>query len=533
MKRQKYSSKSIPKTRITRDVNRPTERTIIIPKNISLSKIKSEVKAYRSGISNLFTDSDVTLTERGYLRFFIDQGYSGDVQKSLTMYEQDDLINGLITSVVNLANTKMNFNLPKNNKKESKVWDTWAKRVNVNVKNTLPGIEMLNSGQILSLLQTGMATMDFKWGKLQVGRIEYDMPMQITIIPTLGTRLALNDDIFGDELIYVSINETFYKSKVQDATGDQEYTNLFMDFGEKRYGMLRKNAFAIKYRYTPNNTTLYPIPFLKPSFESIALRHKLLDADLSLLELVINKIIQIKVGDEKNQPIPATYDDAGNIITDGDIELAKELFEGMSEEVEVVATPYYYEIKIVIPDTTFLLDQKKYIQSSFNILSNFGIIIDPSSSSNSTKFDKMNFKNYEGNAVALQKHVAGWYTWLAMQIVAKNPDKLKTVPDISFNKPEIDGMEKLKFMKELFDSGVVDIYTLLDGSDISKDTVKERLLMQFEEELEHEKLYQPRATFKQEIVDKNGDKKTTSVSDDKLAKSKGGKQEMDDDNDED
>jgi len=520
--RKQQSKKFKPRTRIIRDKNNPNKRSIILPKNIKLSRIQSDISAYRSNISNLFTETDVTLTDKGYLKIFTDNGYSGDVQKALTMYEQDDLINGLMNAFTNLANTRLNFNLPNNNKKERIIWETWAKRVNITIKNVLPGVDMLNGQIILTLLQTGMAVIDYKWGTLQIGRKEYEMPMTITIIPTLGTRLAMDGLFSGNEKIYASVHESYYKNKVESATTDQDYTNLFMDYGDNKYGMLRKNAYAIKYRYTPNNSTLYPLPFLKPSFESIALRHKLLDADISLLELIINKIIQIKVGDEKNPPKPTKYDDDGSLLVEGDLDAAQELFENMSEEVEVIATPYYYKIDIIMPDTTVLLDQKKYIQSTYNIMSNFGIMLDPSSSSNSTDFDKLNLVNYKNGAISLQKHVAGWYTWLATQIVAKNGNKIKATPTITFDTPQLDA-ENSAMLKSFVDSGYLDIYTLLEKNGLESDTIVERLKMQYEAENQDEKLFKPRATFKQEVINPNGESKETANVDDKIAKSKGGK----------
>ena len=526
----------LPRVTVNRNINNLQERSVIIPRNITVSKMKSQIDAYRSSISNLFTDTDITLSSRGYLRLFTDQGYYGDIQKSLTMIEQDDLVNGLSHNLINLANSRMNFNLPSSNRNEIKVWETWARNINISVKNVLPGVDMLNYQHFFSMIATGMSVPDFKWGKMSVGRREYEMPMEITLIPSLGTNLSLTDDMYSEE-VYAGVSQNYYNEFIrrmkENATTDQEYRNLFLDvtFDKKnKKAMLRKNAYAIKFRYTPNNKTLYPTPFLKPSFESIALRHKLLDADISLLEMIINKIVQIKVGDKDNRPLPDEYGDGDAIIRKGDLRLASELFENMTDEVEVIATPYYYEIKIVMPDTTVLLDQKKYVQSTYNILSNFGILLDPSSTSNTTNFDFLNIKNYEKNAISLQKHVAGWYTWLATQIIARNGDKLKQLPNITFDEPEIQSNNTLNFFKQLFDSGALDIYTLLDKAGVDKDTVRERLLIQKKEEKENPGLYEPRATFRQEVVNSNGRKtnekeelkKVVSVSEDTNAKIDGG-----------
>ena len=67
-----------------------------------------------------------------------------------------------------------------------------------------------------------------------------------------------------------------------------------------------------------------------------------------------------------------------------------------------------------------LLNQGKYVQSTYNIISNFGIILDPNAGANTAQFEQINLKNYENSAIAYQKYLTGWYTWLSAQIIKKN-----------------------------------------------------------------------------------------------------------------
>jgi len=483
--------------------------TRLIPRKVALKRVEDKMEAYRSNLGNLFTPDDPTLTDEGWVRLFTDTGYYGDVQKALTIYQQDDLIGGLIDALVNVSNTEVNFDLPSNNQKEAEPWKQWARMVNSDTRNVLPGLKNLNSQIMRSMALTGMAVPDFEWGTITVGRKTYEFPMKISLYPVLGVKLEASTSEFGDEGVLLGVSDTFYKSTLEDATDDLAVRTLFTEWDDKgKKAMRRKNAYAIKFRYTPNNQTLYPPPMLRRSFESIALRHKLIDADISTLELIINKIIQIKVGDKDNPPRPTQYDEDGAVIKNGDIDEAQDLFEDMRDVFEVIATPYFYNISMVMPETDVLLDQAKYVQSTFNIYSNFGILLDPSSSANSTSFEKMNLKNYELNAIDLQQHASGWYMWLAMQIIKRNKGKLKALPNVNFDKPDVYDDSYLERLTELYTYGGPDIYTVLEKYGLDPDKIAERKTIQAKEE----EKWEARATFKQEVVE-GGSTKAVATSD--------------------
>ena len=510
MAKRKYTRKNIIPIETTKKSGK-TIKTIVIPKNVAFNKVKKSIEAYKSGLSNLFSSNDPTLSTEGFVRLFTDTGYYGDVQKSLSIYQQDDMVGGLIDSFVNVSNSRINFDLPSNNESEAEVWDTWARLVNIDTKG-LPGLTILNEQIMKSMILTGMAIPDFEWGEVKIGKRIYILPVKINIYPSLGVKLRASTTTFGEEDVLLGVSKEFYNSTLENAINDIAIRTLFSSFPDGKQAMIRNNAFPIKFKYTPNNQTLYPTPMLRRSFESIALRHRLLDSDLSTLEMIINKIIQIKVGDKDNPPMATQRDEDGNIITKGDIETAQEMFELLDAEVEVLATPYYYEIAVVMPDTNVLLNQEKYIQSSINILSNFGIIMDPNSRSSSNQFEKINLKSYEKNAENIQDYVSGWYNWLANKIVAMNQGKLKAIPSVSFDKPDIYTDNFLSQLSQLYTLGAADVYTLLEKFGLDPKKIKERKKMQEKED--KEKIWEPRASFKQEVAkgDSGSVTKTTSTS---------------------
>jgi hypothetical protein len=497
---KRKSKKNPSKISVTKKEN---TMSVIIPKTTTIKELKETVSAYRSNISNLFSDTDPTLTTQGYMRMFTDTGYYGDVIKCLSIVEQDDLAGGLTEMVINAANTNISFNLDSENEKEEKIWYKWKELINTGLKNTLPGITMLNERILKSLVETSMSVIDFEWEDVTIGRNTYKLPIKMIQYPVLGTTLRSSIEDFGDEEVLVSVSESFYNTTMKNHSTDVAYQSLFVDMGVDESGkakraMIKKNAYAIKYKYTGNSKTLYPVPMLKKSFESFALKHKLMDSDMSLLELLINKIIQIKVGDKDNKPLASSTDENGQEVL-GDIELAQELFGAMDKEVEVVATPYYYEIKVVMPDATVLMNQDKYKQSTLDILANFGIIMNPNSGADNKALEKINLKNYDALITSFQNHIVGYYKWLALQIINKNRGKIKELPFITFDRPDVYDTNMLDFLKGMTDQGYLDIYTLQEKAGFNAKIVEERLKKQKKMEEDNEGFYDPRPTFKQVV----------------------------------
>lgn len=485
-------------------------KSFLIPKNINVFKVQEKIEAYRSNLSNMFTENDATLTEQGYLRSFSDKGYYGDVQKALTMEVQDDLIGGLVDTFTNTANTDLNINISSDNESELSVWEHWKKIVNINSKNQLPGLYNLNKTLFRSLILTGMATPDPVWKEVTINRKKYILPMDIVMYPSLGVKLA-SSNTYSDQFVFVDVSEDYYKSVINNADDDVEFKTLFRQFqvedDKTVRAMLREDAYAIKYNYTPNNATLYPSPFLKRSFESVSLRHKLMDSDMSILEMIINAFIHVKVGNDKNIPAATKYDDQGGVIREGDLEQAQTMFESLDGQFETIVTPHYYEIKIVLPEgIDNLLDQKKYVQSQYNILSNFGIIMDPNSGSNTVEFDKRSYNNFLKNCESLQETLAGWYMWLANQIRIKNGNKIKSLPSIKFDIPELIDNAYLNNLMQITDRGYNDVYTLLEKFNLDPNAVIERKKRQITFENDNKGIFEPRATFAQKVVtDENND----------------------------
>lgn len=476
----------------------------IIKPHVVTNKTNEKIEFYKSNIGNLFSSNDATLS--GQITTLTEQGFYGDVIKALTIYDNDELVASLVDKMRYTSNQPFYFNLNEENSKEEIVWKEWSNTINQSTNNSPMGLKNFISSMIQSIISTGMVVVEVEWGKQKIGRKTYNLPIKIGIIPTLSVKLVAGRNL-GEEEIWVSINEEYEKSVKSDAQADYNYeVRYFGDpesgsHGKREPRLLKENATAIKFNWNPNNTTLYPTPLIKRAFSSVALRHKFLEADMSLLEGIIDRILHVKVGDKDIDLMPETDEH------DGDINEAANMFY-KDKVSQIIVTPYYYDMQYIQPNQELLMQHNKYIPTTQNILSAFGIITNPDTSSTGSKADEINLKIFKEYVSEVQSYVESFFNKLCRKIV-KNNKSLKGIPDFRFDKPDFEDNQFKQLLIELYNLGSLDIYTLLEKYGLSPETVIERLKIQKDIE-EKEDIFQVRSTFKQESNNSDG---TTTKSD--------------------
>jgi len=490
------------------------------------SQYDKQMDAFRSSIGNLFTSNDPTLSSQGKVEKLMQQGYWGDVIKSLKIYESDAVIKKLIDESTYCANTKVMFSST-DDEKTKEVYEEWAKRINEDVPNVIPGINTVAEWILLSLLKTGMAVPDFEWQDIDINGEIYTLPMKLNVHPTLAVKLKSSPLKFGYEEVWLGLNITSDDFKKETANADQSYLVKYVEMvpGNSPYGgkvlnevwhdkaqtkntilcVKKPNAFALKYKWSAQDTTYYPIPPLKALFAPIAMKHKLQEADMSLLQRVISRIIHVKVGDKDNPPKPDIVDKDGNVTKKGTLTLYSEMWQE-GEGTQIFTTDYTVSIEDKIPDLELVLNQAKYIPSLMEIMGAFGIMQDPDSKVGSAPHAQLNLTKYEKYLEDLQKIVIGYIKWLCKEIDKKNP-KIKKPSNIVMNPPYIDTATQ-KSLADLFKMGAVDIYTLLESIDLDPTQIKARKEKQLGDNMTNgENVWSPPTSLVQIAKDKNGSMK--------------------------
>jgi hypothetical protein len=465
------------------------------------------LQAYRSSIGNLFTSTDETLSKTGFVELLTEKGYWGDVIKSLWIYETCDIVKGLVNRQIDCSCNGYNFQVPEEDELSVKVFSEWGNRINEGTKTVLPGIETINEWITKSLALTGMAIPDLEWGVMEIEKKKYKVPVKINVLPSLGVKVKSSTIKFGEEQVWLGINENEAET-LSTANKDENYKVRFMGIettlkkdangepiGVEReayeankprpndeirssqglYAVERPNAFVIKYGWTPQDKTYYPIVPLKSIFQIIALRYKIVEAQISALEDVITDVMLIKVGDKDVEITPDLISQAGNIFSEGDLSKASKILEE-GEARQIIAVPWYYNIEWKQANLTLLTDQSHMVASNQAILNAFGVVQDPDARGNTNTFEEINTKTFTRQLEKLQKYIERYWGWVINQIMEKNPS-LKVKPNLKLNPPNVDSTDLKRLLFEMYKGGALSHQTLMDRMEIdeSQETARKKM----------------------------------------------------------
>ena len=410
----------------------------------------------------------------------IPQGYHAQVKKVWEMYSMDRLFKYLVDRAAQFGANGFEWEIPtdepiwnlKDDKdkkilekidKEKKIWDKWAASINTRVANVIPGIDEINKWLFKHLLLGGMGPLEWEWGPLKVDGVTYQFPIKMTIYNTLSVVLAREGGNFDDEEIWIKVGtKKVRKQEVNTIDQVSSYSNPKKSdpnwheisvMGRSRGRYKRQEGFALKYNWSPGDNTalfsgktpvigsgLYPnVPYVG-LFEILMLRKALIAADLSILDGVINYIIDWEIGDPTvvdgqmpNQPKPEKKNSSGAVIEKSTIQLVKEMItEDTRANVMQLFHPYYIKLKIITPDIKSLVSSEKYIQSIVELFLAFGILMSPSD--RRVDFTDINIANFEQIIDDLRiNHIKRFWESLCTEIVRRNGDKIKYIPNMVFN----------------------------------------------------------------------------------------------------
>ena len=492
----------------------------------------------------------------------IPHGYHAQVRKSWEMYESDRLFKYLVDRCTDfgangsewevplmvtggfwqkfLENIKGSKSIFKKAEREKRVWDTWSARINSNVSNVLPGIDEINKWMIKHFQLCGMIPLEWEWGTMEIDKVKYNLPVQMTAHNSLSIVLDRENSRFMHEEVWLKISQAQKRILERNKTLNQVMSFPLIGSGDwfrlnlmGQNGKTKREAFVIKYNWSPgDNTTLvtartasvgqglYPSPPFVGLYEVLMLRRSLCAADLAILDGVVHFIIDWSIGNDAkdadgnlvNQPLPEKKDASGKIVQKSSVDLAKESITADTKgAVMQLFHPYYIVPKIMLPDVKSLISADKYIQSIIEMFLAFGILISPPRTS--LDFGKINMANFEEMLENMrQRHIKRFWESLCEQIVRRNPDTLTTVPNLVFN--------PLNTKDEAFRNG------LLSLAKIGKISTG-RLLKAFgaDEQIEVRELARELVSgekaiydasvpvsFKQDVVKKSGKEVTSEVS---------------------
>jgi hypothetical protein len=386
--------------------------------------------------------------------------------------------------------------------REEEFWNAWAGSVgygapgvvNADVPGVLPGLDEVAKWCARHLLLSGMFVPHWEWGEYQHGKQKFVVPTRITCYPAAAITLLRKQSLFMEEDVYYRVPTAMLpvlKGKkgapisvpVLEGQPIEAFGTTLAGtpgsiqlpaFGGDFTAVGQTEAVAIKFNFSPGDVVsfrrgqttqtgqgVYPIvPFhaLHPQF---LIRQKLFASDLAILDGIINYLEVIKVGDKDHPPAPPKKNAKGQVIQDGTLTTVRKIVEdGRAGLTQRLYIPYYVDLSIKMPDTNVLVSEKKYVQSTLEILSGFGILFARAQGSRE-RMEQINITNFEEFLASLRAHVRAFVQMLAMRIVSMNRDRLKAVPSWSLLPLNT---KSAAFMEQLFQLakiGRVSLRTLL------------------------------------------------------------------------
>jgi len=389
----------------------------------------------------------------------------------------------------------------------------------------------------------GLAPLCWTWEETKINGESYILPNKMTILNSTSIALDKKINIFTEEEIFLKVN----KNKIRESNLGETVVSLYSmpSLGQNfiSLSVMGKNknasreAFTIKYNWSPGDNTalirgkttsvgqgLYPTPPFVGLFDNLVVRRALQAADISILDGVINYIIDWSIGDNTvlktasgkeilpNQPRPAKKDAGGTVIEKSSVEMAKETITATTRgNVMQLFHPYYYKIDIKMPDTSLLINADKYVQTTIEMYEAFGIFINPPGTGKNDYTD-INVKNFEEMLENIRKrHIKRFWEKLCSEVVKRNPGKITTIPNYIFNPLNTKDDAFKQSLRDLSKIGKVSSETLLRSHGLDKDVEVSRIARDMrsgEKELFDNNVP---VSYVQTTVDNSKDKKDVSI----------------------
>lgn len=425
-------------------------------------------------------------------------------------YDHDALFHALIDRAVKFASTKIRIRalaakdenkskpdlkkgMTPKTKIEQEFWDTWAKRVNVDLDNTLPGLQRVKSWNLKNFMLDGMSNVVVEIGTMKVGKEEYIVPTKITTLPgelSLLVREFDDKEFITTERSFINVggqfdiyNTPLTRKAITEANLPEVPPLSAFDpanFDPGADPRSRQYGYVVKYNHSPSDPStlgpmqgtsgdkrsviqthgLYPNPPYAHLQRILTIRQQGENSDLTILDAIINQILMVHVGDERHDIQPARGTEKGTLDHIADL-----ISNTGTEHMMQLIVPYYVQLSKIETNTDSLVAAEKYIHSTLSLYAAFGIFIAPPQVRE--QFDQMNRTNFEEDLEYMIGHDINFRQMLGQKIVEWNSPKLSRAPtwvDLPTNTKQEGYMTILDGMRT---RGEVSHQTFLDHADLN------------------------------------------------------------------
>ena len=204
----------------------------------------------------------------------------------------------------------------------------------------------------------------------------------------------------------------------------------------------------------------YGLPVILPAFDDLSHKSLLKEAERSTANDIIDKIMQIKIGDSDNKPSESL------------INKYNDLFNGVSGSIRVTV-PYYVDISWIEPETS-IFGQDKFIQIDNDILNTLGVSLTLIRGEGGGNYAEgmISFTGLTRTIENIRAQIPNIIHGLYQAELERNGLNKDNAPTISFDEVVIDKNAKLQLVRELFQNAGLPYEVLYDEFGYDFDYIK-------------------------------------------------------------
>jgi hypothetical protein len=344
------------------------------------TSIKTPIKI---AFAELLQKTDNPWTEVPKFQSSTKEGQANDFLKSIThcrfFYKTEPLVSSVIDKLVEIGINDLVFSKNQLSENEFRVF-TAIKPKLVEFAEQM-ATEFLLSGLVIPEIGYNKVDKDFLFALGVKKYSSLELPDSLWVrdpatIKIYTTMLADKPTYFvkvpSELLAFIKT-----KGKYPDGKEDKALYELLIKFypefikeiesGTKE--VFIDNKLIFRRKYTSDNP--YPIPYINSALEALHHKRKLRRMDYSIIDKIISAIMQVKLGD-KDFPINDSEEDNAYVENIRAQLRMRGTGEQTLERIFQLITNHTVDIKWIFPETTALLDIKKYDDINQEILFGLG-----------------------------------------------------------------------------------------------------------------------------------------------------------------
>lgn len=204
----------------------------------------------------------------------------------------------------------------------------------------------------------------------------------------------------------------------------------------------------------------YGISVILPAFEDLSHKTLLKEAEKSTASDIINKILQVKVGDADNPPNAAVIREYNS------------LFANKSGSL-LATTPYYVDIQWIEPETD-IFGEDKFVEIDKDILNTLGVSLTLIRGEGGGNYAEgtLNFTGLVKTINGIRKKIPPILEDLYRKELIRNGLNVEYAPTVSFDEVQIDSAAKTDLLMSLFQNAGLPYRALYEGCNMDYDYIK-------------------------------------------------------------